>query len=227
MSASDAAAAPAAAPADAPLSDAPPAPVLADAAGASALQFLVDQQREQIAVLTSIVRQLQTQIVSAPVPAAAASVAPLPPAAAPVLVPKNTGPPELPPRTLRSIGAARGGAARRRPGTAAASSAFSSTVPQLPNQAAVGGGEDDRAPLHPPRGGRRPLVPPQVADEEVDDDVPAPYRLRRETRNGGARRVWDHRSNTPRSSKDAGRFAARDEIRAGSSYVVRAFSGMV
>jgi hypothetical protein len=115
-------------------------------------------------------------------------------------------------------------ARRRVPSSAssAAASAFVASVPQLPNQAALGGGDDERAA---PRARRQAPLTRQAA--EADKTLSGTYRLRRETRGAAGRRVWDHKSNTPRSQAEAGAMAARDEIRAGSSYLVRGFSGMV
>lgn len=171
---------------------------------------LVDLQRQQIEALTSMVRELQNRIVASPPPPPPPPAVPVAAAPAPVPTPRA--------RVLTNVRNPR----RRAPSSSASSSAFGSSVPQLPNQAALGGGDGDSVPAYAAR--RAARVQPEQREQ---GDTGLTYKLRRETRGSSGRRVWDHKSNTPRSQSDAGVFAARDEIRTGSSYVVRGFSGMI
>lgn len=194
------------------------------------LKLVMEQQRQQIQALTSLVQDLHSKVAASVPPPVVSAVAALTP---PPTSRGASNVPPPPPRSARATGSARN--ARRRPpsasgGSATASSpasAFGRTVPQLPNQAALGNGSSgDIAPPAPRRARTTPSRP--VSSEGGDESSRlSTYLLRRETRGAAGRRVWDHKSNTPRSQTAAGVFAARDEIRSGSSYVVRGFSGMV
>lgn len=189
------------------------------APAATDLSLLVEQQQQQIQMLTSLMLQMQDKLVQPS--AAAAPLSPPPPPAAPASGGKHKS---VNSRVARTVARRRlvTEAAENRAAAAAATSAFATTVPSLPDQAPV-------APVSRLRVRHMAATSGSTVrtSAEAERTPGAAYFMRRETRSAAGRRIWDYKTNTPRTEAQAGKMTSREEIKLGSTYVARGFSGMV